>query len=300
MAGMRFNLPPHIDDWLEAANQTYGALEQASGLSLHHAISMVRLFRSNEQIRFWQRQADSPGAVPYLGERFAPHHSGQPAHAPFGGFFQKRTGYVNLPPLLNYLADEFRRKDQLTFADLNYGDIEIIPEGVQWNGIRARQLIFCEGYKGQDNPWFNQLPFTPDKGEFLTLDGGKQPDKIINGAHMAVPLAEGGFRFGATHEHAVQNNEPTEAGRTELLEGMNALLSNTEGMKVTVHNAGVRPATQDRQPLLGTHSEHLNLHIFNGFGAKGTMTIPWYAQQFADYLLKGKPLPEEADIRRFR
>ena len=299
MAGMRFNLPARIDHWLDAANQTYGALERESGLTLHHAIPMVRLFRSVEQVRFWQRQANSERATAYLGERFGPNESGQPVIAPFGGFFQKRTGYVNLPALLQYLSDRFRKAGRLIQHQVNHDQIEVLPDEVRWNGVRAGQLIFCEGYQCQHNPWFRQLPFTPDKGEFLTLDGGKQPDKIINGAHMAVPLAQGGIRFGATHNHSVQNNEPTGAGRNQLLAGMEKLLIHTEGMEITAHHAGVRPATQDRHPFLGTHAVHSNLHLFNGFGAKGTLTIPWYAQQFTAYLEQGKPLPDEADIKRY-
>ena len=300
MAGMRFNLPTRIDEWLNVANHVYNLFEQDCGRTLHHSIPMVRLFRSNEQIRFWQRQVDSGRASAYMGNRFAPNESDQPVHAPFGGFLQKRTGYVDLPALMNHLTATLKETHQLVQEVLGYDDIKVLPGEIKWKNLKARHCIFCEGYRGQENPWFEQLPFTPDKGEFLTVNGGTQPDKIINGAHMAVPLAQGGFRFGATHEHSVQNNEPTEEGLSELLDGMRRLLKSTEGMEVTAHHAGVRPATRDRQPFLGTHPRYPNLHIFNGFGARGTLTIPWHAQQFSDYLLTGKPLPEEADISRFK
>jgi glycine/D-amino acid oxidase-like deaminating enzyme len=62
---------------------------------------------------------------------------------------------------------------------------------------------------------------------------------------------------------------------------------------------GVRPATRDRQPFLGVHPQHQHLAIFNGFGAKGSLMIPWFSQQMCHYLLHHQVLSDEADIRRF-
>ena len=35
------------------------------------------------------------------------------------------------------------------------------------------------------------------------------------------------------------------------------------------HFAGIRPATKDRRPFIGTHPEFKNIGIFNGLGSKG-------------------------------
>jgi hypothetical protein len=39
--------------------------------------------------------------------------------------------------------------------------------------------------------------------------------------------------------------------------------------------------------------------IFNGFGAKGSLQIPWYSKRFADYLLNNIPLPSACNIDRY-
>ena len=64
------------------------------------------------------------------------------------------------------------------------------------------------------------------------------------------------------------------------------------------HVAGVRPTTADRNAFLGTHPEQPRLHLFNGFGARGALSIPWYARRMAGYLLQHRPLPAEADLAR--
>ncbi len=300
LAGRRLVLPPDMDAWLEVAAETYTELEQSAGKNLYHQLDMLRLFQDAEQRHFWERLQQHPAARKFLGESCAVNNCGQDAHAPFGGFIQHHTGYVDLPELLDHLRDQFIQADALTTGSLDYADIRLESNSISWQNLRARQLICCEGWRAQYNPWFSWLPFTPDKGEFLTLKGGKIPDLIINGRHMAVPLATGGLRFGSTHEHEKLDDQPTSEGQQQLLAGLRQLLFNGDDFQVTAHLAGVRPATQDRQPLLGTHPKYNNLHIFNGFGAKGTLTIPWHAILFTDYLEHKASLLETVDIARFR
>jgi glycine oxidase len=64
-------------------------------------------------------------------------------------------------------------------------------------------------------------------------------------------------------------------------------------------DAGVRPATSDRQALVGRHPQLPRLLLFNGFGARGALSIPWFAERFAAYLLQDRRLPAEADIARY-
>lgn len=299
LAGWRFVLPGEMEDWLTAAMKTYRGLEQAAGKPLYHALNMLRLFQGADQLRFWERLQQQSAARSFFGETCPADDCGQGIIAPHGGFIQYRTGYVDLPRTLDFLRRRFIESSAYTLSSLDYGEICLEQNKVSWRDLGADQLVCCEGWRAQANPWFDWLPFTPDKGEFLTLEGGTLPDKIINGRHMAIPLASHNLRFGSTHEHQQLDNLPTSTGRQQLLTGLEQLLSNSNDFRVAAHQAGVRPATRDRQPLLGTHPEHWNLHIFNGFGARGTLTIPWHAQRFTNYLLEKSALPEVTNIERF-
>ena len=62
---------------------------------------------------------------------------------------------------------------------------------------------------------------------------------------------------------------------------------------------GVRPGTKDRKPFLGRHPYHPQLAVFNGFGAKGSLMIPWYSQHFSQYLLGKGEIFSSADIKRY-
>ena len=61
---------------------------------------------------------------------------------------------------------------------------------------------------------------------------------------------------------------------------------------------GVRPATQDRRPLVGMHPT-MHVGIFNGFGSKGASLIPYFANEFVSELQGKKMVHPDASIRRF-
>jgi len=41
------------------------------------------------------------------------------------------------------------------------------------------------------------------------------------------------------------------------------------------------------------------LSVFNGFGSKGTLMIPWCSEYFYNFLTKEMSLPSFVDIKRY-
>ncbi len=301
LAGMRFNCAPRTAEWLDSAHAFYNRLGEMHGRRYFHAIEMQRLFRSPQQRRFYERQLERPQSQPYLGGELTGEDVDPGVDAPHGGFAQTQTGYLEMPPILADLRDWLDEHNAYRQQSIDYAAVQPGQDSVVIGELEARHLVFCEGYRLQANPWFSALPLQPDKGEFLQLDSKRQLcQHIINGAHMLIPLAEGGYRFGATHEHQQIDNEPSKQARERLLEGLNGLLKDTQDIEISAQSAGVRPATSDRSPFIGVHPMQPRLWVFNGFGARGALSIPWYAERFSAHLLGSAPIPGEADIQRFR
>lgn len=299
LAGMRFNRRPEAHDWLDAAEAWYARLAGRFGQTYHHALPMVRLFRSTGQQRFYTRRSEDAESDDLLGERFDADRCPEAVAAPNGGFLQRRTAYVDLPLLLSTLRDWLCERRAWREQAIDHAAIRPADDGIRIDDLTARRLVFCDGARLRDNPWFDWLPLTPDKGEIIDLvDGHWRPTHIVNGAHWLVPTHDGRIRCGATHEHHQLDQTTTAGGRDALLLGYRALRPGHEPPEVTAHQAGIRPATKDRYPFLGGHPQHPGLWVFNGFGARGALSIPWYADRFARHLLRGEPLPAEADIRR--
>ena len=301
LAGMRFNAAPETAAWLEAMDRTYRQIsDELDGEPYLHRIDMQRLLRSPEQRRFYERQRDNPALAGYLGRPLPPGGADPGIRSPHGGFEQLATGYLDLPRLLDDLRGWLHDHGAYIQLELAYGRIVLSADTVNAEGKQAAHLVCCEGYRMQDNPWFGALPLQPDKGELLRLRSPRPLCRhIINGAYWMVPLADGDFRFGATHGHHDIDCEPTEAGRATLIDGLRQMLQDVPEIEITEHAAGVRPATSDRRPLLGSHATHPRVHLFNGFGARGALSIPWYSERMCEYLLDGTGLPQHADIQRF-
>lgn len=299
LAGMRFTRPARIDAWLASAESLYRDLETVLQRPLLHPLPMIRLLRSPEQRRFYQRQADDPSSTPYLGDGFAPGHSGYALGDPHGGFHQQRTGYLATNTLLDGLAGWLNARGALRLGPVAAADVSLTADGVQLGDIHATRVVFCEGWRLADNPWFNWLPLAPAKGEILTLAGDPaQPDRILVAGRWLLPVAGDRAKLGATVCHDPVDTQVTQAARDALLADYRRLLPDAPPPVVLEQQAGVRPNTRDRKPLLGAHPQHPELVVFNGFGGRGSLTIPWYAARLADWLDGGGALPDEADIRR--
>jgi glycine/D-amino acid oxidase-like deaminating enzyme len=120
---------------------------------------------------------------------------------------------------------------------------------------------------------------------------------IFNRGVFVLPLKEGLHKVGATYEHKDLSCEPTLKARNYLCGKLETLLKT--GYEVVGQIAGVRPATKDRRPMMGSHPEYKPLGIFNGFGSKGVSLGPYFADQFAAFLEEETALEEAVDINRF-
>ena len=70
-----------------------------------------------------------------------------------------------------------------------------------------------------------------------------------------------------------------------MLDALKPIHINLSQATLINHEANIRPCTLDKQAFIGHHPQHPQFAIFNGFGAKGSLQIPWYSKHFVDALL---------------
>jgi glycine/D-amino acid oxidase-like deaminating enzyme len=170
--------------------------------------------------------------------------------------------------------------------------------GVRYRDIRAGRLIFCDGIESFHRPWFNLLPFSPNKGEALIAEiPGLPPHTLFKRGLNLVPLKDGLYWIGSSYEWSFKEEGPTEVFRNRT-EG---LLRNWLKLpfKTVDHIAAIRPATLERRPFVGFHPLHPAIGILNGMGTKGCSLAPYFARQLAEHLAYGTEILPEADVRRF-
>ena len=297
VTGQRMVLQENIEALLASAESFYGDMEEKFDITLLYKRQMLRLFQSEKERSAWQKRLDDPAYAPYIDQQSADNSS---IHAELCGFIQYQTGNLDTNLLLDSLHAWFRQHGIMIEAPFHHEQLMIESNLIRWKKIEAKKVVFCEGWRGQTNPWFNWLPFQPAKGEILTLESESEvPDKIINRGKWLLPVGRQRFKFGATYEREELDEITTDSAKDELLHAISGMLVERPKLHVTDHVAGVRPGTKDKHPFLGFHHDHSTLGIFNGFGSKGSLLTPWYADAFVSHVLKESPLPSQADIRRF-
>jgi glycine/D-amino acid oxidase-like deaminating enzyme len=297
LTGRRFAKTEAVDQLLPVAKEFYRLLSEAFGRPFLIEKPMRRLFRSRSEAADCRKRLQDDTYRPYIGNIGACSASGED----FPGYLEQRqTGYLLTRPLLACLEAFLQSRRAYLRATFDYREMRLdaVPG---WRDIKPRQVIFCEGFRMRENPWFSWLPLQPVKGEILTFSHRLDiPDRMLNDGHWLIPVGRNEVRIGATFDREHVDLQPTDSARTELTEAGERLFAGLRNhAELSAHEAGIRPCTADRRPFAGRHPRHDYLNIFNGFGAKGSLSIPWHCRHFADYLLTGEALPEFCDIKRY-
>ncbi|MDD2725489.1 MAG: FAD-binding oxidoreductase [Methylovulum sp.] len=296
ITGMRWVKSSDVDVLLPTAKRCYQQLAAFFRQDFYIEKPMLRVLRNDAEFRQAQKRRQDMAYHTYLDTPKPPDTNPHGLATPYGSVRQQQTGYLLTRLLLNRLKDFFIARHSYRTADFFPETIEFQPQ-LRWHDITPKQIIFCEGYQAIHNPWFSWLPFQAAKGEILTLAHQQNlPDTLLNYGNWLIPLTNKQSRIGATFSHEPLDTIPTAAARTELLGKLTAFSPDLAQADVIAQHANVRPCTLDKQPFLGLHPSHPQLAVFNGFGAKGSLQIPWYSQRFADTLLNNTPPP--ATIQR--
>ncbi|MDQ6994444.1 MAG: FAD-dependent oxidoreductase [Mariprofundaceae bacterium] len=290
VTGQRLVLQEHAKTLLETSKSFYQSLEEYFHTSFYFEKPMLRYLRNQKEEMAWKKRQSNVDYDDYLEATAHPKC-----------LLQHHTAYLDTQSLLRCLHEAFESRDMLSHATIHYDEIDSQSTSICWQHLSAQRIIFCEGWRGQCNPWFQYLPFQPSKGEILDLQTSSQlPEHIINSGRWLLPMHDGRLRLGASYNcHPPLNESITSHAKESLLTDLKQMPVALEHVEVMKQQAGVRPNTLDKQPFLGVHPEDSKIAILNGFGSKGSMLIPYYADILMEYIQQQKALPQHVDIRRY-
>ncbi|WAR45884.1 NAD(P)/FAD-dependent oxidoreductase [Methylomonas rapida] len=296
VTGQRLAKSVDVDTLLPAALACYRQLAEQFGQEFFVALPMLRILQNAREQRVAAQRLQDVAYQAWLRWHADPVAG---LNSPFGLLAQQNTGYLRTRPLLEALRKFLIEHDSYRQARFDYAELELQPV-LGWRDLRPKHVVFCEGHRALDNPWFGQLPFQPAKGEILGCRA-EIPCRqwLWNFGYWLIPQGQGEFRLGATFEPGKIDTLPSKEARVVLLRALAEVCPALRSVEVASHQAGVRPATLDKRPFVGPHPRYAHLHIFNGFGAKGSLAIPWHARRFADTLKAQTPLPLHSHVQRY-
>lgn len=293
----RFNPVWKGADQLEVAIPFYRSLEDRFEKTYDRSIDILRIFKSVEEQNNWFSACDKPRLKPFLIPEIEENKNSH-VRAEFLMGRVRKTGRVVVRELVNDYRSGLQAEGRLRKESFEHLKIEHWEEGLRYGDIEAGRVVFCEGNGMASNPYFQNLPLEGTKGELITIHA---PDlklrEVLKSTVFVMPLGDDLYKIGATFNWTDKTNSPTVQGRQELVEKLKKVISCD--FEIRDHEAGVRPTTQDRRPLLGIHPEHPRLAVFNGLGTRGVMSAPFLARQLVDFLEGQTPLDPEIDISRF-
>ncbi|GAA3603326.1 FAD-dependent oxidoreductase [Flavivirga amylovorans] len=282
---------------LEIALPLYARLEKELDVKLDYKIPVYRKFASLEEQNDWFAASDKPILSEYLSEKLIKNEN-HAIKADFGFGEVLDTGRIDVKTMIEAYKIDLLKNKLLLEEAFNHDAITIENNTIQYQNLKATNMVFSEGYGIKQNPYFNHLPLVPAKGELVIIHA---PDLKINYVLKAgvflIPLGNDLYIVGATYEWKDLSNGITKEAKETLLNKLKKLISCS--FEVVGQVAGIRPTVKDRRPLVGKHQKHKNLFVLNGLGTRGVMIGPYVAKQLYNFIENGVPLEKEIDINRF-
>ena len=174
----RFTLAWKADDQLAMLSSFYGAIEKKLGITIDHPLPVWRRFATVEEQNLWFEAADRATLSTFLSPEVLPNKN-TAIDAPYGYGEVLRTGRIAVAELLDAYREYLLGKAVFFSESFDFDKLQV-ESGVSYKGIKARKIVFAEGYGMKKNPFFNYLPLSGTKGEYLTVEApGLQEEKAI-------------------------------------------------------------------------------------------------------------------------
>lgn len=293
----RFTPVWNAKEQLAKAMPFYKKLEKELQASFDQPLAIYRTFKSIEEQNNWFAACDKPILADYMVPSLEMVES-KAVIAPFKAGRLKHTGRIKVKELIASYRQRLKEEQVLITESFDYDLIQNSSNRIVYKDVKADRIVFCEGNGIKKNPFFKYLPLNGTKGELITIHAPDLDiDFVLKSAVFVMPLGNHNYKIGATFNWSDKTNSPTEAGREELESKLKTVLNCS--YKVIGHEAGVRPTTGDRRPLLGVHYKNNRLAVLNGLGTRGVMIGPLMAAKLFGFLERKEPLDKDISIERF-
>lgn len=295
ITGRKFVKSWMVDELIPICLQTYSLLEEKFQSKFLYKNNINKIFTDEKDLQLWNKRKNDIEYKNYLGEIINIDNAN--INAPFGAGEILNSFWLDMPLLMKKCRNYFIQKNILLDATFNYENLKV-NETIQYENIEATHLVFCEGFKTIFNPYFNFIPFTTAKGEYLIFSAEKlNLSNIINRNFILLPIGNNLYSFGSTFIWNDLIESVTEDGKEEIKNKLDKILNCEYTILDT--KAGIRPTIKDRRPVLGTHYKFKNIHIFNGLGTKGVSLTPYFSKHFVQSILLNTEILKDVSISRF-
>lgn len=296
ITGRKYVKSWRAEDFIPKAKNVYESMSSKLDIETYEEVTLYRALYSAEDENTFLARGTDPIASQFIG--------GTLVDTEYTGCVKNVLSYgkvmnalrVDLQTVLNKFRQVKLQSNELTSESFKYTSLNILTDSVQYNEIKARWIVFSEGYKAINNPFFKEaIDFQPVKGEVLVVKfPSHRFQTILRHRLFIAPLKDDQYWVGSGYEWEYEDHLPSTAGYQKLKDTFDKYIDIP--YTIVGHLAGVRPAVKERRPRLGCHPMHPHVLVFNGLGTKGSSLAPFWADHLLDHIQLGSSLDAEVDI----
>jgi glycine oxidase len=162
----RFSEVWNAEEQLILMNEFYNEIETKLQTKFNFKLPILRKFFSIEEQNNWFAASDKKNLAPFLATKLiskkynsidSPYDYGEVLH----------TGYVDTALLLERYKEYLLKNNLFIEEFFDNGLIEFFDFGIQYKNIKARHIVFAEGFGLHKNPFFNYLTLEGTNGSSL-------------------------------------------------------------------------------------------------------------------------------------
>tara|TARA_B110000014_G_C20100588_1_gene577641 strand:+ start:909 stop:1967 length:1059 start_codon:yes stop_codon:yes gene_type:complete len=294
----RFTSPWNALPQLNYCIPFYKEIEYRLCVKVLSPLPVLRVFNSIEEQNNWLIASDKASLSPFLSSKFQQNSNNHIKASHDFGVVQN-AGRLNVSKLLSVYRNDLKRTNSYLNSSFNYDNLSCNDDHYAYNGILAKNIIFCEGFGLKSNPYFNYLPLNGTKGEVLIIQSeALQLESIVKSGIFIIPLEnKHTYLIGATYHWNDKSWLTTEESKEELKNKLESVIMCD--YEIVGQLAGIRPTVKDRRPLIGEHPVFKNMFVLNGLGTRGVMVAPMVSEQLFDSIENDSMLDNEINISRF-
>ena len=278
------------------AKNYYTDLEHELSCDFFRRIETLRFFSSEDQATLFKNRTKQASFRPFFSSTLLPDAYTSLVRVPFGMVQLKQTYALHTTRFLHAVRHYLEKKGCLISDEFQHKQLSFSRKGIEWNGISAKKILFCEGAGIRHNPFFQDLDFRFSKGDVLTLSIDIPSQFVLNKNKWLVPFEKNTFRFGASYHWDQLDYTKRKKDKVQLISTLQDWI--LKPIHCQHHDVGIRCATKDIRPVIGHHPKHPQLAIFNGFSSKGVMSIPYFASLFSETIVNQTPIPDMVHSHR--
>ncbi|MEO6547153.1 MAG: FAD-binding oxidoreductase [Ferruginibacter sp.] len=281
VSGKRKTIQPMVPEQISFATRAYTDISEFLKIDILHLQNIYQVHHSFDEMLDATAKLRGADFEPYLEN----DSSNLPnIKQPFGAVGITHSGWVDCPLWIDAFACWLQAQDLLIKSAFLYNQLRINPYGMEYNGIKFKHIVFCEGYQANKNPFFQNEKIIPCKGDMLTVACGLDAGGYIvkrDGAYL-VSTGQNIFKAGATYQWNNDRLQPDKADRRIIEAKLDTMLD--IGYTVINHQSAIRSTTKNREVIANQHPDYPGMYFLNGLGTRGVLQGPWYANQIVSMI----------------